>query len=464
MIVGNDGNNVLNGKGGIDTLTGNTGADTFVFASGETGATTGARDTVTDFTPGTDQFDLTGLDADTRTSAVDAFRFLGMAAFDGAAGALHTVYDSSRGVTVLEGDVNGDRAADFGIDLTGNKTLSSADFTAGSLLVPLTLTGTANADTLTGGALDDTLSGLGGNDTLVGNAGNDLLDGGTGADTMTGGTGNDSYVVDNAGDVVTEVSSFTVPSGWSVKGTADFDRDGQLDVAVSSATANQIWLLKNGAVSSVVDYPNATLAGWVNWSLQGIADVNGDGNKDLLYIKTTGLQDVILLSGVTQVGHEYLTGTPDPVQALPAVNAGTDTVQASISYTLSTGVENLTLVNGAGNLNGTGNGLDNVIVGNDGNNVLNGKGGIDTLTGNTGADTFVFDPSFGKMTVTDFHAGQDILQFDHTTFADVASVLFKTADDDNGNAVISVDVANFIILEQITKATLQQHLSDFHVV
>ena len=58
-----------------------------------------------------------------------------------------------------------------------------------------TLTGTAGNDSLTGGANDDLLSGLGGNDTL---------NGGIGADTMIGGLGNDTYVVDNAGDVVTE--------------------------------------------------------------------------------------------------------------------------------------------------------------------------------------------------------------------------------------------------------------------
>ena len=35
-------------------------------------------------------------------------------------------------------------------------------------------------------------------------AGNDTLNGGAGADTMAGGAGNDTYIVDNAGDVVTE--------------------------------------------------------------------------------------------------------------------------------------------------------------------------------------------------------------------------------------------------------------------
>ena len=40
-----------------------------------------------------------------------------------------------------------------------------------------------------------------------GGVGNDTLDGGAGADTLIGGTGNDTYVVDNAGDVVTETST-----------------------------------------------------------------------------------------------------------------------------------------------------------------------------------------------------------------------------------------------------------------
>ena len=33
-----------------------------------------------------------------------------------------------------------------------------------------------------------------------------MLDGGAGADTLTGGAGNDTYVVDSAGDVVTEAA------------------------------------------------------------------------------------------------------------------------------------------------------------------------------------------------------------------------------------------------------------------
>ncbi|MEI9904581.1 MAG: hypothetical protein WDN06_11860 [Asticcacaulis sp.] len=67
-----------------------------------------------------------------------------------------------------------------------------------------------------------------------------------------------------------------------------------------------------------------------------------------------------------------------------AANAGTDKVIASVNYTLTANVENLTLTDAA--VNGTGNALGNIIVGDAGNNVLDGKGGNDSLNGGTGAD------------------------------------------------------------------------------
>src|SRR5207249_3270847 len=56
----------------------------------------------------------------------------------------------------------------------------------------------------TGNTLDNVLTGNSAANVLTGNAGNDTLDGGAGNDTLRGGTGNDTYVVDAAGDSVTE--------------------------------------------------------------------------------------------------------------------------------------------------------------------------------------------------------------------------------------------------------------------
>ncbi|MFM7369004.1 MAG: M10 family metallopeptidase C-terminal domain-containing protein, partial [Sphaerospermopsis kisseleviana] len=59
---------------------------------------------------------------------------------------------------------------------------------------------------------------------------------------------------------------------------------------------------------------------------------------------------------------------------------------SSVTYTLGSNVENLTLT-GTKAINGTGNTLNNVITGNTGNNNLNGGGGNDTLVGGVGKDT-----------------------------------------------------------------------------
>src|SRR6185295_16864446 len=60
-----------------------------------------------------------------------------------------------------------------------------------------TIVGTPGNDVLIGTAEEDVISGLAGDDTLYGGAGNDVL---------LGGDGNDIYIIDAAGDTVTELA------------------------------------------------------------------------------------------------------------------------------------------------------------------------------------------------------------------------------------------------------------------
>ena len=73
-----------------------------------------------------------------------------------------------------------------------------------------------------------------------------------------------------------------------------------------------------------------------------------------------------------------------------AAGEGYDTVRSKISYVLGDNLERLYLLKSGGDVNATGNALDNVIFGNHGDNVITGGGGRDILTGFDGVDTFRF--------------------------------------------------------------------------
>ena len=227
---------------------------------------------------------------------------------------------------------------------TTDTVQASVSYTLSANVERLTLTGTGNID----GTGNDLAN------TLTGNAGNNVLDGGTGADTMTGGAGNDTYVVDSTTDVVTESSS-----------------GGTDTVQAASPT-------RSAATSRI-------------WPLIGTGNINGTGNT--LANTLTGNAGNNALSGGT--GADTMVGgagddsyTVDNTGDVVTENAGegTDSVSASVTYTLAANVENLVLT-GTGTLAGTGNALNNTITGNSGNNALSSGDGTDTLQGGAGNDT-----------------------------------------------------------------------------
>jgi Ca2+-binding RTX toxin-like protein len=126
QITGSALANALNGWAGQDVLRGGGGADRFVF-SAASHSTVAAADRITDFSHAqADRVDLSAIDANSGAAGNQAFSFIGSGAFTHHAGELR--YAVSGGVTTIAGDLNGDGAADFHIQLTGAIGLVAADF------------------------------------------------------------------------------------------------------------------------------------------------------------------------------------------------------------------------------------------------------------------------------------------------------------------------------------------------
>jgi Ca2+-binding RTX toxin-like protein len=166
-----------------------------------------------------------------------------------------------------------------------------------------------------------------------------------------------------------------------------------------------------------VGLTNATNGASISDS-QGVGTITNDDGAVSQIVGTLG-GDVIpgtagadTLQGLTGDDTYTVNNAGDIV--IEAANAGTDKVEAWVSYTLPDNVDILQLM-GTGALNGTGNALNNIINGNNatnvlsgggGNDTLDGRGGIDTLFGGAGGDTFVF----GDKTQAD---GDKVMDFVH---------------------------------------------------
>ncbi len=132
-ISGESGNDIITGSVGGDWLWGDRGRDTFDYNSAsDSGVANAARDRIGDFRHDIDMIDLFHVDANSRRGGDQAFAYIGSKAFSGDAGELHFVRINAAGTaddkTIIEADRNGDRIADFAIELTGLVTLSRGDF------------------------------------------------------------------------------------------------------------------------------------------------------------------------------------------------------------------------------------------------------------------------------------------------------------------------------------------------
>lgn len=269
------------------------------------------------------------------------------------------------------------------------------------------LGGDDNANALDGGTGGkDVLAGRGGDDVLSGGAGNDTLEGGEGADILDGGTGNDTASYAGAGDAV-EVSLFipVVSTGEAA---------GDMFISIGSLYGSRFAdMLQGNDQSNRLDGADGsdTLQG-----LFGNDTLLGGGGDDLL----SGDAGRDVMRGGTGNDRYFVDNVHDVTIEL--ADQGADSVQASVSFTLTQNVEGLTLI-GVADIAGAGNSLGNVMTGNSGANVLDGKAGADILTGGMGNDSFVFSTALSVANVdqiADFSVVDDIVQLDHGVFTQLA--------------------------------------------
>lgn len=122
LLLGGAGADTLYGGLGADLLDGGPGGDTYIYLAAAESAP-GAEDEI-NFSAG-DRINLSAIDANTGTPQ-EAFAFVGAAAFSGAGGELRAY--QANGQWFVEGDIDGDKAADFVIIVNSANPLVATDF------------------------------------------------------------------------------------------------------------------------------------------------------------------------------------------------------------------------------------------------------------------------------------------------------------------------------------------------
>ena len=295
-------------------------------------------------------------------------------------------FEDTQAIAVTIGDVN-----EIGVTLTGNGANEIFSPTAAAAYRTTAL-----------------------NDTIFGNGGNDTIDGGAGADYMAGGIGNDTYYVDtwsdNAwtpdDDQVVEASGAGTDTVFAsvsyrltdnietlrLQGSAALSAWGNVlgNTIVGNAGANYLdggdgndIITGNDGDDTIVGGAGAdSLAGNAgnDWLQGGAAGDSLDGGAGADRMEGGADNDTYYVDTWSNDGNS----TNDDI-VVELVGGGTDTVLASVTYTLTDEVEKLTLT-GSLAVNGTGNALGNTIAGNAANNQLFGLIGNDTIDGGAGND------------------------------------------------------------------------------
>jgi len=400
---GNSLDNVITGNVGDSTLVGGTGNDTYVLLNNTTVITENAS-------AGTDTVQI-GMNYTLGTN-LENLTLTGTNSIVGVGNAYNNIMTDNNAASTLSGGLGNDTYVVQNSDTiitenTGEGTdtvQSSINYTLNSNVENLTVTGSGNLNG-TGNSLNNLLTGNNATNTLVTLSGNDTLDGGAGADSMYGGTNDDTYIVDNLGDLVFENASEGTDS---VQSSVSYSLGSNVENLVLTGASNL-----NGTGNSLSN----TLTGNAgNNALDGGtgADTLIGGQGDDTYVVDNASDVITETSG-----------------------QGTDTVQTSISWTLASNLENITLL-GTNALTGTGNSANNILTS------LNNA--PSTLSGGTGNDTYIIKNAITNI-VESSGAGTDTVQIGtiYTLGANLENLVLTGVENINGfgNSLANTITGNF---------------------
>ncbi|WP_298290486.1 peroxidase family protein [Novosphingobium sp.] len=429
-LTGSNANNVIDGGIGNDVISAGSGNDTVTGGAGNDMIDGGAGSDIAVYSGNRAEYAISSARTGTKTSLV----------------------------------ITGKEGADT---LTGVEQLQFAD---GLFAVPTVLT-TGN-DTYTGTANNDLIQGLAGNDAINGAAGHDLLDGGAGSDTLNGDAGDDTLIGGAGNDILNGGAGFDtaefgaaqsnyiiftdqLTGATSVTDTR-FGGDG-VDVltGVEMLRFSDQTVILPTYLTAGNDIYTGGAADETIFGLDGSDTINGAAGADTLY---GGLGNDTLDGGA---GSDTLAGglgndtyiidsSADVIVELSG--EGTDLVQSTVSLTLLSNLENLTLT-GAAAIDGIGNSLANTLTGNSANNVLNGGAGNDRLIGGLGIDTAVFssnaasysvtvDTANASVVVTGIDGVDTLVGMEQLQFADqlMSSPVILTAGNDTYSGTANGDI------------------------
>jgi Ca2+-binding RTX toxin-like protein len=447
LLLGGAGNDTLIGGAGMDTMIGGEGIDTADFSSTASGLTVDlARGFAGRISAGDT---LSGIENVIGTAFNDTL--IGDAAdnlLQGGAG--NDTLTGGLGADTLDGGEGVDTvsyaAETSGIALDLENATLNAGAAAGDVLISIeNLTGSAGNDVLRGNGADNLLDGGAGDDLIEGRGGQDRLIGGAGNDTVTYAGRSGTVVIDLAAGSAATNTGFDSLSGFEnatgsngadwIAGDAAanrlmggagadslFGREGD-DALDGGAGSNR---LDGGAGNDTVDYAAAEEA----TAFVSFATRSGEVER---YSPFAIGGASALLGSDTLIGIETLkatAGTDDMIDGsgetdrAMAVDLGAGTLSL-------TGASSLTMTV-AGFEHALGGALADTLTGSAGSNILSGGAGNDTLTGGAGADILA--------------GGDDIDTADYSSSLAAVTVDLATGSGSGGDAEgdMLVEIENVI--------------------